>query len=147
MTESTPKSPKKFFVRFGLIALAFTVMCVALAAFSPPPAPAAGPNQTPSATWGPTTTPEPAPYCGGFHVRVDFHGFRIVNGKPKPIFQVNFRDDRDTDCDGVPDGWDNCPLTANSDQALVPGEHYGAACIPESGFRLNGRASEVVVYR
>jgi hypothetical protein len=147
MTEPNPKSPRKPFVRFGLIALAFTVICVALVAFSPPAPASALADKTPTATAGPSPTPEPPPYCGGFHVRVEFHGFRIVNGKPKPVFQVNFRDDRDADCDGVPDGWDNCPLVANKDQDPVEGEHYGAACIPESGFRLTGKASEVVVYQ
>jgi hypothetical protein len=80
---------------------------------------------------------------------VVFTGFEEEgrNNRLKPQFEVHVRDDRDKDCDGVPDGWDNCPQVANADQAPSNEGSYGAACLPENGFRLTNRASEIVIYQ
>jgi hypothetical protein len=36
----------------------------------------------------------------------------------------------DLDCDGVPDGSDNCPTVANADQANEDGDRFGDVCDP-----------------
>ncbi len=150
MLNSPNSRPRGVFLRFGVVFLVFVLMCLVLAAMTPAPDAsfALGGRLTPSATAGPSPTPVLRPGCGGFHVRVNFLGIKFVNGKPKPKFSVGFRDDTDTDCDGIPDGWDNCPLVANHDQAAAaPDVSYGAACLPESGYRLTNRASQVVIYQ
>jgi hypothetical protein len=152
MTSPKSVSRRKLFFRLWAFLMTFASLCLLLAAFSPQPAVEASgllrPTPLPSATAGPSPTPEPPNYCGNFRVWVEFRGIGEVNGKIKPIIIVHFRDDRDTDCDGIPDGWDNCPLVANHDQLKTnDAVSYGDACHPESGYRLTSIASEIVIYR
>jgi LysM repeat protein len=50
------------------------------------------------------------------------------------------------DGDGLPDPFDNCPTVYNPDQANSYGDSRGDACEKESGQRLNGFATRIVVY-
>jgi hypothetical protein len=146
MQKPKPSTQRTFLVRIGALFLVFTTICIVLAAFAPQPDAAALAliDKTPSATYGPSPTPEPAPFCGGFKVSVDLRGFR----DGKPIFRVNVTDQLDFDCDGIPNNSDNCDYVANPDQSQSNSEvEYGDACVPESGFRLNIRASEVIIYQ
>jgi hypothetical protein len=145
MTDPSPNSQRRFIFRFGLVLLVFTSLCVLLAAFSPQPSAAAVMlTDPPTETAGPSPTPNVPPGCGGFKVSVQFRGF----SDGKPIFSVKVTDLRDFDCDGIPDSYDNCRYTPNPDQAKPSDDvTWGVACIPESGFRLTGRASEVVIYQ
>ena len=149
MTNSKASAHRRLFLRLGSVMFTFTVLCLLLVAFAPQPdAAVALRTRTATETAGPSPTPEPPPYCGNIRVNFDFKGieFRERDGKPRPRFVLEIKDLRDRDCDGIPDGWDNCPYVANPDQA--PSEDFwGAACQPESGFRLTNRASEIVIYQ
>jgi hypothetical protein len=146
MQNTHSSARRKFFLRAGLFLLTFTALCVLLAAFTPPQAASAVLVLTkpPTATYGPSPTPEFPGYCGGFKVGVHFEGFQ----DGRPIFTITVTDQRDIDCDGIPNNSDNCDYTANPDQSKSdPNVEWGDACVPESGFRLNGRASEVIIYQ
>jgi len=148
MTKSKPSTRRRFFLRFGSVMFTFTVLCLLLVAFAPQPNTAVALREkTATPTAGPSPTPEPLGYCGSIKVNVEFRGVQEVGNKFKPIIGIHIRDDRDHDCDGIPDSWDNCPHVANPDQAPSNEGSYGAACLPESGYRLTNRASEIVIYQ
>lgn len=151
MNKPPRSASQKMFLRLGFMLAVAALLVLLQAAWAPQPGVLAGggplnaPALVPTSP-GPTEVPN---RCGGFWASVRFRGFDVkANGRVKPVFSVNVHDDRDLDCDGIPDTHDNCLYTPNHDQAKSnPNVSWGDACQPENGYRLTRRDSEVVIYQ
>lgn len=67
------------------------------------------------------TVCRPTQYCDA---GCSYHQTEITCGDYTPSCVVR----PDSDGDGTPDAWDNCPSTSNADQADCDGDHVGNAC-------------------
>ncbi|MBI3760871.1 MAG: hypothetical protein HY260_03285 [Chloroflexi bacterium] len=137
---------RKVLIAVGIL-LGLASLCVSQVVFAPQPTASADYPLKRNPTDTPTPGPTPEPYKGCGEIRVTVRNRGIDPDTGFPNIKIVVHDDRDDDCDGVPNNHDNCPTVANHDQLKAnPNVSYGAACLPESLYRISDRASEVVIY-